>query len=341
MLVFEDIHWAEEPLLELIEHLATWVREAPLLLVCLARPELLDVRPGLGRWPSARDRDRARAARTEPRARSSSTRSMADGALRDDDRRQLLAKTEGNPLFLEETVRMLDEEGAGGIGADPRHAPGAHRRAHRPSRARREGAAAAGRGDRPDLLGGRAPAPLAGADSLDSQLEDCCCASSCWTSRAARSRGETAYKFKHVLIREVAYSGLSKSARAEHHARFAGWLQRAGRRGAAGDPRVPPRPGGCSARRARRRAPVELAARGSRGVDGGRAARASPARLTAPRGSSSCARSSSSRRSDAATWLPARRGRLSRPAGGVREMEEVLADAHRAQATAELEGRAL
>ena len=48
VLVFEDIHWAEEPLFELIEHLATWVREAPLLLVCLARPELLDVRPGWG-----------------------------------------------------------------------------------------------------------------------------------------------------------------------------------------------------------------------------------------------------------------------------------------------------
>ena len=48
VLVFEDIHWAEEPLLELIEHLAAWVREAPLLLVCLARPELLDVRPGWG-----------------------------------------------------------------------------------------------------------------------------------------------------------------------------------------------------------------------------------------------------------------------------------------------------
>src|SRR5258705_1072142 len=48
VLVFEDIHWAEEPLLELIEHLATWVRESPLLLVCLARPELLDLRPGWG-----------------------------------------------------------------------------------------------------------------------------------------------------------------------------------------------------------------------------------------------------------------------------------------------------
>jgi class 3 adenylate cyclase len=48
ILVFEDIHWAEEPLLELIEHLATWAREAPLLVLCLARPELLDVRPVWG-----------------------------------------------------------------------------------------------------------------------------------------------------------------------------------------------------------------------------------------------------------------------------------------------------
>src|SRR5204863_1647775 len=48
IMVFEDIHWAEEPLLELIDHLAQWVRERALLIVCLARPELLDVRPGWG-----------------------------------------------------------------------------------------------------------------------------------------------------------------------------------------------------------------------------------------------------------------------------------------------------
>ena len=48
VLVFEDVHWAEEPLLELIEHLAERVKDAPLLIVCLARPELLDIRPGWG-----------------------------------------------------------------------------------------------------------------------------------------------------------------------------------------------------------------------------------------------------------------------------------------------------
>src|SRR5919109_1606447 len=44
VLVFEDIHWAEDALLDLVEHLATWVRDVPVLLLCLARPELLDVR---------------------------------------------------------------------------------------------------------------------------------------------------------------------------------------------------------------------------------------------------------------------------------------------------------
>ncbi len=47
ILLFEDIHWAEPPLLDLIEHIADWVR-APVLIVCLARPELLDTRPGWG-----------------------------------------------------------------------------------------------------------------------------------------------------------------------------------------------------------------------------------------------------------------------------------------------------
>ena len=63
VLVFEDIHWAEEPLLELIEHLAEYVRDAPLIILALARPELLEVRPSLGRRPAALGRDRARAAR--------------------------------------------------------------------------------------------------------------------------------------------------------------------------------------------------------------------------------------------------------------------------------------
>ena len=114
VLVFEDIHWAEEPLLDLIEHLASWVREAPLLILCLSRPELLDVRP---EWGGGRVR--ATAIELEPLG-SAESEELADalldagaGPIDEGMRRILLEKTEGNPLFLEETVRMLAENGGG------------------------------------------------------------------------------------------------------------------------------------------------------------------------------------------------------------------------------------
>ena len=110
ILVFEDVHWAEEPLLELIEHLAERVKDAPLMIVCLARPELLDIRPA-----------GAAAACAPPRSSSSRSRRdeseelldalLADRELSTSERKTLLEKTEGNPLFVEETTRMLLEGG--------------------------------------------------------------------------------------------------------------------------------------------------------------------------------------------------------------------------------------
>src|SRR3954449_12926822 len=93
VLVFEDIHWAQEPLLELIEHLVTWVREAPLLVVTLARPELLDIRPGWGGG-----RVRATSIELEPLGTSESEELIdaLDGTLDPSERQAVLAKTEGN-----------------------------------------------------------------------------------------------------------------------------------------------------------------------------------------------------------------------------------------------------
>ena len=113
IMVFEDIHWAEEPLLELIDHLAQWVRERALLILCLARPELLDVRPGWGGG-----RVRSTAIELEPLGRDDSE-ALADALLEEHQvsgniRARLLDKAEGNPLFVEETVRMLLEQGADG-----------------------------------------------------------------------------------------------------------------------------------------------------------------------------------------------------------------------------------
>src|SRR3954470_24753096 len=119
VLLFEDIHWAEEPLLELIEHLSAWVREAPLLILCLARPELLDIRPGWGGG-----RVRATAIELEPLGRAESEELVeallgGGGDLSEAARQGLLDKTEGNPLFVEETMRMLAEEGVDSVDRIP------------------------------------------------------------------------------------------------------------------------------------------------------------------------------------------------------------------------------
>jgi predicted ATPase/class 3 adenylate cyclase len=226
VLVFEDIHWAEEPLLELLEHLVTWVREAPLLVIALARPELLDIRPGWGGG-----RLRATSIELEPLAPAESEQLIdaLDGSLGEAERQEVLAKTEGNPLFLEETMRMLTEEGTERIGRIPdtlqaliaaridRLAPDA--------KALLQRAAVIGRIFWEGALERLSPE----LESLDDPLEDLRLREFVLDEERSSIRGERAYKFKHVLIREVAYGGLSKSARAEHHARFAEWLkERAG-----------------------------------------------------------------------------------------------------------------
>ena len=226
MLVFEDIHWAEEPLLELIEHLVTWVREAPLLVISLARPELLDIRPGWGGG-----RVRATSIELEPLGPSESEELIdaLGGELDPSERQAVLAKTEGNPLFVEETVRMLAEEGSEGIGRipDTLQALIAARidRLDPDAKTLLQRAAVIGRIFWEGALEHLAPE----FESLEAPLDDLRLREFVLDEERSSIRGENAYKFKHVLIREVAYSGLSKSARAEHHARFAEWLkERAG-----------------------------------------------------------------------------------------------------------------
>ncbi len=225
ILVFEDIHWAEEPLLELIEHLAERVREAPLLILCLARPELLDIHPGWGGG-----RLRATAIELEPLAPAESEELvdalLAEHPLSPKTRRLLLEKTEGNPLFVEETIRMLAEEGGAdgpvqGI-PDTLQALIAARIDFLPAECKTllQRASVIGRVFWAGALAELAPELDDPERALDGLVQRDLVA------REARStiKGERAYRFKHVLIRDVAYSGLAKGARAELHASIARWL---------------------------------------------------------------------------------------------------------------------
>ena len=227
VLVFEDIHWAEEPLLELIEHITEWVREGPLLIVCLARPELLDVRPNWGGG-----RVRATAIELAPLARDDSDRliaALSEGIEVSPETRQvLLEKTEGNPLFLEEVMRNVEECGedeAAETIPDTVQALIAARIDRLPaeSKAVLQRASVIGR-----TFWGGAISHLAQHDVYD-PLNDLLLRDMIVGESRSSISGESAYRFKHVLIRDVAYSSLSKSRRADYHALFSEWLkERAG-----------------------------------------------------------------------------------------------------------------
>jgi class 3 adenylate cyclase/tetratricopeptide (TPR) repeat protein len=227
VLVFEDIHWAEEPLLDLIEQLAERAREVPLLILCLARPELLDVRPS---WGGGRLRSVAIELQPLDHEESETLVGalLADGDLTSHERAAVLEKAEGNPLFVEETVRMLLERGVDRAEhriPDTVQALIAARidRLRPRTKSIVQRAAVIGR-----VFWSSAVATLAGDDGVDAALGEL--VERDFVTREHRSSisGEQAYRFKHVLIRDVAYSGLSKDARAALHQRFADWLKERG-----------------------------------------------------------------------------------------------------------------
>jgi class 3 adenylate cyclase/tetratricopeptide (TPR) repeat protein len=229
VLVFEDIHWAEDPLFELVEHLATWVRESPLLIICLARPELVDVRPGWGGG-----RMRAAAIELDPLREAESEELIdalaADTRLSAEARRALREKTEGNPLFVEETMRMLAEHGDDDLSPsrvpDTLQALIAARIDQLPAehKALLHRAAVIGR-----IFWHGAIAHSCPESDVDLLLDDLILRNFLLPEPRSTIIGERAFRFKHMLIREVAYTGLTKAERAQLHARFAEWLgERAG-----------------------------------------------------------------------------------------------------------------
>jgi class 3 adenylate cyclase/tetratricopeptide (TPR) repeat protein len=226
VLGFEDAHWAEEPLLDLIEHLASRVRDARVLILCLARPELLDVHPG---WGGGRVRGATMelGALTDEDADQLVAALLVDAALPPELRREVLEKTEGNPLYVEETVRMLTEGRkeqvsipdsvqamiAARVDGLPREARNVLRRASVIGRIFWRGAVTDVSGD---------------IDDLDGVFETLLLQDFILREPRSSISGEEAFRFKHILTREIAYAGLTKSMRAELHAAFAGWLRERG-----------------------------------------------------------------------------------------------------------------
>lgn len=225
VLVFEDVQWADERLLDLIEHLARSLRDVPVLLVCVARFELLEER---ATWGGGNPRASAIELGTLPEQESAE---LADALLPDAGtppalRALVLERAEGNPLFLEETARMLLE--ADGQHIDHDRIPDsvqaliAARIDLLPVREKRllQHAAVIGRVFWRGALDHLAP------ELVRDELLDLLCERDLIsiTERSAIP-GDRAYQFTHVLTRDVAYAGMTKAERAEKHRQFAEWLE--------------------------------------------------------------------------------------------------------------------
>ncbi len=213
VLVFEDIHWAEPTLLDLIEHLVEWARDAPLLLVCLARPELLDDRPA---WGGER-------LTLEPLSDEESAQLIAalfDDEQLDDERRTSITRTaEGNPLFVEQLLAMVADGGDLGEVPPTIQALLDARLDALVLNEREvlERAAVVGLEFEWEALGElapdrRRPAGAQLASLVRKQLIQ------------PHEAIEDSFRFRHILIRDAAYERLPKELRSELHERFAGWL---------------------------------------------------------------------------------------------------------------------
>jgi class 3 adenylate cyclase/predicted ATPase len=220
----EDIHWADEGMLDLIEYLARWTR-GPVLLLCLARDELLDRRPGWGGGrinatrmtlePLRREQARALVTTLMPESESS----LADGELVD----QVAERSGGNPLFAEEMVNRIAEGGAVDSESLPEtvHSVLAARLDSLAREERRVLQAASVVGNtfwEGSVEPGDAAIDLAAA--LGALQEKDLIVS----TAGSRLAGQREYAFKHVLIRDVAYSTLPKSVRARRHAEVGSFI---------------------------------------------------------------------------------------------------------------------
>jgi DNA-binding SARP family transcriptional activator len=234
VVVFDDIHWGEPTFLDLVEHVAAWSRGTPILLVCVARPELLDVRPG---WSGGKLN--ATSVLLEPLSETECTRLVGnlvgEADLAEEVGHRIVEAADGNPLFVEEMLSMLIDDGllarqdgrwvaVGDLAEVPVPPTIQSLLAARldqlavDERAVVEAGAVEGKvfhTGSVELLadGTDVTAALAGLGRkelvrpADPVFSD-----------------ERAFRFRHLLIRDAAYESIPKQARAAQHERHAAWL---------------------------------------------------------------------------------------------------------------------
>jgi class 3 adenylate cyclase/tetratricopeptide (TPR) repeat protein len=221
VVVLDDVHWAEPTLLDLVEHVVDWSRQAPIFFLTLARPDLLDARPA---WAAAREN--ATLLRLEPLGEAEADAllgSLAGTNVGDAVRRRVAEAAEGNPLFLEQMIALLAENGHGEITVPPTIQALLAARLDRlalEERAVLEPAAVVGK-----EFWRSAVVELAPPDAQVSAVLQRLVRKEFVQPDRSSLPGEDGLRFRHVLIRDAAYAGIPKERRADLHERFAGWLE--------------------------------------------------------------------------------------------------------------------
>ncbi|MEO8246385.1 MAG: adenylate/guanylate cyclase domain-containing protein [Chloroflexota bacterium] len=239
VVIIDDLHWAEPTFLDLVEHVADMSREAPILILAVARPELLDVRPTWGGGKL-----NATTILLEPLSGEQSvvlvTNLLGDPDLARAIHQRVGDTAEGNPLFVEELVSMLIDQGVLHRGADGWVAEQSLDQISVPPTV---AALVAARLDRleaseRDLVGrasvvGKVFHRSAVAElSPPGRREDLAARLMTLVRKelvrpaASSEVGDEAFRFRHILVRDAAYGSLPKEQRADLHARFADWLER-------------------------------------------------------------------------------------------------------------------
>ena len=222
VLVFEDIHWADRSLLDLIELLAARLRDLPVFILTLARPELLDSRPAWGGGLPAYT-----ALPLAPLSPSESQELAAHrlANLPADDMARLAQTAEGNPLFIEQLAATIAEAASSQSGSLPTTVRGilAARLDALPAdeRALLLDAAVVGR----TFWRGALERIAGSADELSERLGALESRDLISRETASIMEGEQQFSFKHLLIREVAYELLPRAGRQERHARVAEFFE--------------------------------------------------------------------------------------------------------------------
>jgi class 3 adenylate cyclase/tetratricopeptide (TPR) repeat protein len=219
VLVFEDIHWADEGLLEFVDHLVDWTADVPLFVVCTARPELQERRPG---WGGGKRNATTLSLAPLSDAHTSELVQTLVGAFHP----ELVAHAGGNPLYAEEYVRMLAQSGNGETLALPDSVQGiiAARLDTLPmdEKALAQDAAVLGK---VFWVGELVHVSTMTPTAIDQRLHALERKEFIRRERRSSVAGETAYVFRHSLVRDVAYSQIPRARRIEKHKLAAEWIE--------------------------------------------------------------------------------------------------------------------